>query len=122
MNKKDQEFIIQEIRSQYVKRDHTEFDELKTLDNDVKRPANVFAYVFGSIGAIVMGSGMSLIMTDIAQTLGIQQHMVIGVIVGVIGMVMAIMNYPIYKTILNHRKKKYSEKILFLSNKLLNKE
>ena len=65
MNKNDQEFLVQKIRSQYTEKESTELDALRELDAKVKRPANVFAYVFGSISAIIMGVGMSLVMTDI---------------------------------------------------------
>ena len=71
MNRNDQQFMAQKIRTQYVEKQSTELDELRALDAKVKRPANVFAYTFGSISAIVMGSGMSLVMTDIGQILGI---------------------------------------------------
>lgn len=71
MNKNDQEFLIQKIRTQYTEKESTELDALKELDKKVKRPANVFAYIFGSIGAIVMGSGMSLVMTDIGTTVAL---------------------------------------------------
>ena len=64
MNRNDQEFLVQKIRTQYTEKEHTGLDELKELDTKVKRPANVFAYIFGSIGAVVMGSGMSLVMTE----------------------------------------------------------
>ncbi len=87
----------------------------------VKRPANVFAYVFGSISAIVMGAGMSLVMTDIGVTLGIANAMVPGIVIGIVGMLMALVNYPIYKSILGRRKKKYGVKILELSDKIMNK-
>ena len=119
MNKNDQDFLIQKIRTQYTEKEHTSLDELKQLDRKVKRPANVFAYVFGSIGAIIMGSGMSLVMTDIAQTIGINNPMVLGIIIGIIGMVMTIINYPIYKCILNARRKKYADKIIDISDKIM---
>ena len=57
---KDQEFIVQKIRTQYTEKQHAELDELKALDTKVKKPAHVFAYTYGSLSAIVMGSGMSL--------------------------------------------------------------
>ncbi len=117
MNKNDQEFIIQKIRTQYTEKEHTTLDELKKLDAKVKRPANVFAYFFGSIAAIVMGSGMSLVMTDIAETVGINHPMLYGIIIGIVGMTMAIINYPIYKSILGSRRKKYADKIIDLSDK-----
>ena len=119
MNKKDQDFLVQKIRTQYTEKKHTELDELKGLDCKVKRPANVFAYVFGSISALIMGSGMSLVMTDIGNTIGVESPIVPGIVIGVIGMFMAIINYPIYKKILGSRRKKYSDKIIAISDKIM---
>ena len=121
MNKNDQQFMAQRIRTQYMEKESTELDELRELDAKVKRPANIFAYVFGSISAVVMGAGMSLVMTDIGATLGIANAMVPGIIIGVVGMVMALVNYPRYKGILGSRKRKYGAEILKLSDKIMNK-
>lgn len=120
MVKNDEEFIVQKIRTQYTEKEHTNLDELKKLDSKVKKPANIFAYVFGIIGAIVMGGGMSLVMTDIGETVGISEPMPIGIVIGVIGMLIAIMNYPIYKNILASRRKKYADQIVELSDKIMN--
>ena len=118
MNNNDQEFLVQKIRSQYTEKEHTELDELKALDAKVKKPANVFGYVYGSIGAIVMGAGMSLVMTDIGDMLGMSQTMLPGILVGIAGMAMALTTYPIYKKILTSRKKKYARQILELSERI----
>lgn len=120
MNKNDQEFLVQKIRTQYTEKEHTQLDALKKLDAKVKRPANVFAYIFGSIGALIMGSGMSLIMTDIGATLGITEVMTPGIVIGVAGMLMAIVNYPIYQGILSSRRNKYAEQIMMLSDEIMN--
>ena len=119
MNKDDQALLIQKIRTQYTEKEHTGLDELKELDTKVKRPANVFAYIFGSISAIIMGCGMSLVMTDIAEMVGIADPMLYGTIIGIVGLFMAIINYPIYKGILGSRRKKYAEKIIALSDKIM---
>ena len=121
MNKHDQEFLVQKIRTQYTEKEHSSLDELKELDSKVKRPANLFSYTFGSIGAIVMGAGMSLVMTEIGQMIGVAEPMVPGVVIGVIGMLMAIINYPVYKRILGARRKKYAAEIIALSDKLMSK-
>lgn len=121
MNRNDKEFIAQRIRTQYTEKQATELDSLRALDAKVKRPANVFAYVFGSLSAIIMGSGMSLVMTDIGAIIGITSTMVPGIAIGVIGLLMAVVNYPIYKGILNSRKKKYASKIIELSDKILSR-
>jgi len=119
MANNDQEFLVQKIRTQYTEKQHTELDELKALDARVKRPANVFAYTYGSLGAVVMGAGMSLVMTEIGMILGLASTMVPGIAVGVVGMGMALSTYPIYKKVLNARKRKYAPEILKLSEKLM---
>ena len=119
MNKNDQEFLVQKIRSQYTEKESTELDALRELDAKVKRPANVFAYIFGSISAIIMGCGMSLVMTDIGATVGISDSMLHGIIIGIAGMFMAIINYPIYKGILGARRRKFADKIIAISDKIM---
>ncbi len=124
MNRNDTEFMVQKIRTQYMEKDSSEknLDLLRELDAEVKHPANVFGYVFGSISAIIMGSGMSLVMTDIGQQLGISNTMPLGIVIGVVGMLMAIATYPIYKNILASRKEKYADRILELSERIMNEE
>ena len=119
MNKNDQEFLVQKIRTQYTEKQHTGLDELKALDAKVKKPANVFAYAYGSVSAVVMGAGMSLVMTDIGAMIGLASAMVPGIVIGVIGMGLALSTYPIYKKLLNNRKKKYAAEIMALSDKLM---
>lgn len=124
MNRNDTEFIVQKIRTQYMEKDNTEndLDMLRELDAEVKRPANLFGYIFGSIAALIMGTGMSLVMTDIGEQLGISNTMPLGILIGVIGMLMAIVNYPIYNKILSSRKEKYAGRILKLSEKIMSEE
>ena len=121
MNRNDKQFIAQKIRAQYMEKTPSELDALRELDAKVKRPANVFAYIFGSISAIIMGAGMSLVMTDIGAILGLGEAMIPGIAIGVVGMAMALLTYPIYKGILGSRKKRYSAEILALSEKIMNK-
>jgi len=116
---KDKEFEAEKIRSQYTEAGQTDLDALKALDAKVKRPANVFAYTYGSIGAIVMGSGMSLVMTEIGAMLGMTRTLVPGILVGVAGLVMALTTYPIYQRILRSRKKKYAARIMELSERVM---
>ena len=121
MNKNDQQFMAQKIRTQYMEKTPSELDALRELDAKVKRPANIFGYAFGSISAIVMGAGMSLVMTDIGATIGIANALIPGILVGVLGLGMALLTYPMYKSILGNRKKKYGAEILKLSDKIMNK-
>lgn len=119
MNRNDQEYLVQKIRTQYTEKEHTRLDALKELDAKVKRPANVFACLFGGISAIIMGCGTSLVMTDIGETLGISHTMAPGIVIGVVGLLLAIINYPIYKGLLNSRRSKYADQIMKLSDQIL---
>ena len=124
MNKNDKAFIAQKIRTQYMEKESSELHALRKLDGKVKRPASVFAYVFGAIGALVMGTGMCFAMNVIESGtyfgISIGEDMLVpGIVIGLIGLLMVSVNYPIYKSILNSRKKKYSEQILSLSDKIM---
>lgn len=110
----------QAIRAQYEEKQPTDLDKLKELDAKVKRPANVFGYAYGTVSALVMGAGMSLVMTEIGSKLkGLRTA---GVLIGTVGMGMALSTAPIYSKILTKRKKEYAPQILELSNKIMNKE
>lgn len=124
MNKNDQDFLVQKIRTQYTDKENTQLDELKALDKKVKKPVNVFAYTFGTIGSLVLGSGMSLAMNVIepGKYFGItisENMMLPGIIIGLLGIAMVSVNYPIYKSILGARRNKYSDKIIALSDRIM---
>lgn len=106
---------IERIRASYTPRTITKFDELKELDRKVKRPAQIFAYVYGSLSSLVLGTGMCLAMKVIGNS------MALGVGVGLVGIALTLTTYPIFNAILKRRKNKYAKQILELSDSLLNK-
>ena len=106
----------EKIASEYAPKETRKVVALKKLDNRAKLPANIFAYTFGIITALLLGVGMCLTMNVIGD--GSTLFMVVGVIVGVIGIVGVSVNYPIYKKILNKSKKKYSADILALAKEI----
>ena len=114
-NENDRE-IVEKIRNNYVSKpmEPTKLEQLKALDKKVKVPAIVFAYIFGIIGTLILGVGMCLAMEVIGNS------MIAGVVIGVIGIVMVVANYPMYHKILNRRKTKYSSQIIAKSDELLN--
>lgn len=124
MNNNDKDFLVQKIRTQYTEKEHTQLDALKDLDKKVKKPANVFAYIWGVIGSLVMGAGMSFTMdviepgTYLGLTIG-ESMMVPGVIIGIIGILMVSITYPIYKKILGSRREKYADEIIALSDEIM---
>lgn len=106
------------ILKEYSAKETTKLDELKALDKKVKFPARLFAYIFGSVGALVLGVGMCLAMAIIGST---TFHMILGIAIGLLGITMVSTTYPIYVRVLETRKNKYSNEIITKSNELLNK-
>ena len=70
----------------------------------------------------IMKDRWKLLVTGLQNTLIIAVlGLLIGIVIGVVGMGMALSTYPIYKKILSARKKKYAPRIMELSEKLLKK-
>ena len=111
---------IQKIRNEYSERKVTKLDELKALNERVEKPAKLFAYVFGAVGALILGTGMSLAMKAIGT--GLTFAMPLGITIGVVGLAMVSANYFLYEKLLSGRKKKYANQVLSLTDELLNKK
>ncbi|MBR2353671.1 MAG: dihydropteridine reductase [Clostridia bacterium] len=117
---KNEQRTAEKIRARYMEKEVTDLDRLREIDRKVTGPVKTFSYTFGSIAAIIMGAGMSLCMTDIGTTLGMTEPMLPGIAIGITGMALALLNYPIYKAMLHSRQKKYAPEILDLSDKIIN--
>lgn len=113
INEKDRK-EVERIKKGYIVREATKIDELKALDKKVKLPAKIFGYVYGSIGSLILGTGMCLAMEIIGNL------MPLGIVIGLLGIAMVSTTYTIYKTIQNNRKIKYGAEIVSLSEELLN--
>lgn len=79
----------------------------------------MFAYIFGIVSAIILGIGMSLVMTDIGAVLDTVPAMGIGVGIGVIGIVLVCLLYPIYNRTLKKECEKIASEILRLTYELM---
>ena len=110
-NEKD---YAERIRNSYEEKTATKLDELKALDRQVKRPAEAIAYIFGTLGSLVLGSGMCLAMPEV-----IEGYMPLGIGVGIVGIIMVSVNYFIYKASLKARQRKASAEIFRLSGEIL---
>ena len=107
------------IANQYSNKAESKVIALKKLDRKDKLPAQVFTYTFGIVSALIFGLGMCLAMKVIGEGTSM---FVIGIIIGVIGMALMGINYPIYKKILENSKKKYAYDIIALAKEISEKE
>lgn len=105
--------MVESIREEYTEKKKSRVNELVEMDRKVKRPAEIFAYTFGTVGSLVLGTGMCLAMKVIGNL------MIPGIIIGLAGIAMVTANYFLYQKILKGRKEKYGKEILALSNEIL---
>ena len=109
--------IAKEIRDQYVQREETKLDQLRALDSKVKKPALILAYVLGTVASLILGTGMCLAMEVLGTGL-----MIPGIVIGVVGIALAVANYFIYNKVLESRRAKYADEIIALSDTILSAE
>lgn len=100
------------ICKQYMERGITKMDALEALHTKVKTPGMIVASIVGVLGSLIMGAGMSNIM--------VWDNMTTGLALGIPGLVMMILAFPIYKAITDSRKKKYAPQIMELSSEIMN--
>ena len=114
---------LKRIREKYTAPTAAEdkMTRLRRLDASVTNTAQAVAIVFGIIGALILGFGMSLIMTDLSEILGIGETMalVIGIPVGIVGGILASLAYPLYSAIVKAKRKKLAPEIIRLTDELM---
>ena len=114
---------LKRIRDKYTAptKEEDKMARLRRLDASVTNTAQAVALAFGIIGALMLGFGMSLCMTDLGEILGSYKDMamVIGIIVGVVGGILASLAYPIYNAIVKAKRKKLAPEIIRLTDELM---
>lgn len=113
---------IKAIRKKYAAPEQAEdkMAQLRRLDAAVTKKATTVSLVFGIIGALIMGMGMSLSMTDIGKMIGLTggMAMLIGILIGIVGIVLVCVAYPIYNCIIKKERKKIAPEIIRLADEL----
>lgn len=111
---------VERIRKKYLPKEESKMDQLRKLHGIPTQKAQSVSLAVGIIGALIMGTGMSLAMTDLASALG-SLAMVIGIVVGVVGMVLVALAYPLYNRVLTREREKIAPEILKLTDELMAK-
>lgn len=109
---------VESIRKKYLPKEEDKMERLRKLHAVPTQKARATAITVGTIGALIMGTGMSLAMTDIGAILG-ELAMVLGIGVGVAGMVLVALAYPVYNRVLRKQRERIAPEILRLSDELL---
>ena len=114
---------LKKIREKYTAPTEVEdkMAKLRRLDASVTQTAQAVALVFGVLGALILGLGMSLCMTELGTSFGVQGNvaMSVGVILGIAGGILASLAFPIYNVIVKRKRKKIAPEIIRLSDELM---
>ena len=109
---------IRSIRQKYAPQAESKMDQLRALDACVTQKATMVSILVGVIGALLLGCGMSLILSDFGAALG-TAALPVGIAVGVIGLVPAALAYPVYNRTLKKEREKIAPQILQLTDELM---
>ena len=114
---------IQAIRDKYTAapKQEDKLAQLRRLDESATNKAAAWSIAVGVIGALVMGSGMSLAMTDIGAMLGLGTIAAfgVGIVAGLCGIGLICAAYPVYNRVLLRERKRIEPQIIRLSDELL---
>lgn len=110
---------VQNIRKKYLPPEEDKMERLRKLHHSATQKAQALALVLGVVGALIMGTGMSLVMTDIGAVVGLNNALIPGILIGVIGMIPVALAYPIYNRVLKKERQRIAPEILRLSDELM---
>ena len=119
----DKQAELKRIREKYAlpTAEEDKMARLRRLDASVTQTAQTVALILGVIGVLILGFGMSMIMTDLADALGPlkDMSMLIGITVGIVGCILVSLAYPIYNAIVKAKRRKLAPEILRLTDELM---
>lgn len=114
---------IKAIRKKYAAPEETEdkMAQLRRMDGAVTQKATTVSLVFGVLGTLIIGMGMSLAMTDIGKMIGLLggMAMLVGILIGIVGIVLVCVAYPIYNSIIKKEREKIAPEIIRLTDELM---
>lgn len=113
---------IEKIRKKYTPAEPDKMKRLRDLDASAGKKALTVFLALMIVGALVMGFGMSLAMTELGETLGMSEKisMTVGIAIGLAGIILLALSYPISNATLKRERKKIAPEIIRLSDELIN--
>jgi len=109
---------VEAIRKKYLPKEEDRMEDLRRLHGIPTQRAKVRSLFWGILGALILGTGMSLTMTELGSALG-EFAMVLGIVVGLVGLVLVALAYPVYNRTLKKEREKIAPEILRLTDELL---
>lgn len=106
---------IKRIRQKYLPREEDKMEQLRRLDNSATQSGTAISLAVGILSALIMGTGMSLVMVW-------PSYMVPGIVIGIVGMIGVGLAFPLYQRIIKKQREKLAPEIKRLSDELLDQK
>ncbi len=112
---------IRAIRKKYALPEEDKLAQLRRLDAAVTGRATAVSLVFGVAGALILGTGMSLSMTELGEIFGLTGGLsvLLGSVIGIAGIVLVCLAYPLYGRTVKKEREKIAPEILHLTDELM---
>lgn len=108
----EQQKEIEQIRKKYLPPEEDKMEQLRKLDQSAAKKGTMYSIVVGVIGTLIMGLGMTC-------TLEWGEMLLIpGILIGIIGMALMGIAYPIYIRVTKKEREKIAPQILALTEEL----
>ena len=105
---------VDDIVNKYLAKEDDKLTQIKKLDAAVERKAAIKAITIGVIGALIMGTGMSIVLEAASSFLAV------GIVVGLMGIAVMAIAFPIHKRTLKKEREAAAPQILALSQDIKN--
>ncbi|WP_307993617.1 hypothetical protein [uncultured Intestinibacter sp.] len=104
---------IEEIRTKYLPKTENKLDKIRKLDESATRKATIQSIVVGLISSLIFGFGLCCVLV------WKDSQFIQGIIIGIVGLCGMLLALPLYSHILKVQRNKISEKIISLSDELI---
>lgn len=104
---------VRKIRQKYVAKQEDKIEQLRRLDRSVTKKGTMVSIIIGVIGALVLGVGMccTMVWADVL--------FVPGIIIGVFGIGLVSVAYPVYSYITKKERERIAPEIIRLTDELM---
>ena len=112
---------VENIRKKYLPKEENKMEQLRRLDRSATQKAQTRAITLGTVGVLILGGGMSLVMTELGENLGIHSALALslGIAAGVVGLLLVALAYPAYNRILQKERRRIAPEVLRLTEELM---
>ena len=105
---------IERIRKKYLPKQESKMEQLIKLDKQAENPGQIIFITIGVLGCLLLGIGMSCTMVGNVE-IGV---FAMGIAVGVIGLILAGVAYPIKQKVTEKERAKIADQIIALTDEL----